>query len=376
MTSFGNTLYAAMLQRRAQQQQLDQQRQLEDRRFAEDQRRFDLSREDQQFQNLLSQGKASEEAKNAEFERQYKVASLLGEQASRRGVAMPTNFGSPALMEAAQVGYGSGETALEAEERKRQQEILLRQLQEQAALERAGMTTQMRNQTQMDIANAKIAQERDKILLTQSGSLQSPLTEEFLQTQGPVMERWTGVNTPVRRAPTAAEVQRGMSQPDYLGKMWDRRERHMTTKATNDTIMAYNGLQSFPDTGPGDIGMVMAFAKMVDPGSRVTDKDFQLTAQSGGYAEGLRGWWEEWQAKGRLTAKTRSQILQAAKHKLDAQLRVQQAFDQQIGAFAQGAYGVQPGQFLPNMSAYPSGGTEPAPDPEVLDLMDLYEVPR
>lgn len=83
----------------------------------------------------------------------------------------------------------------------------------------------------------------------------------------------------------------------------------------------YDKLVSASNTGPGDISLLYAYMRIIDPGSTVREGEFQQAAQAGALGDRMQGFVNHIVNGGRLSPKIREQFKEEARRIYDAQLK-------------------------------------------------------
>lgn len=138
------------------------------------------------------------------------------------------------------------------------------------------------------------------------------------------------------------------------------------TKLTQDfrTVQdAYSKIQATSDTGAGDMSLLYAYVKLLDPGSVVRESEFATAAASGSFGDRIQGAVQRILTGQRLPPDLRQQFLSEASSIYTAQ---KQGFDRLTGVYTELAksYGLNPQNVMVNYAApdpnAPGQGADPA----------------
>lgn len=125
------------------------------------------------------------------------------------------------------------------------------------------------------------------------------------------------------------------------------------TKLTQDfrTVQdAYSKIQATSDTGAGDMSLLYAYVKLLDPGSVVRESEFATAAASGSFGDRVQGAVQRILTGQRLPPDLRQQFLSEASSIYTAQ---KQGFDRLTGVYTELAksYGLNPQNVMVNYAA-------------------------
>jgi hypothetical protein len=134
-------------------------------------------------------------------------------------------------------------------------------------------------------------------------------------------------------------------------------------KDTALTAQAYQKIQGTSPTGPGDISLIFAFMKMIDPASTVREGEFATAESAGGVPSRIWGLYNKTVEGQKLPESVRQQFRSEAKSLYDAQRKRYDASAAQYRRLAQQA-GLRPEDVVLDVF----GGSEPA-KPAAPDLI-------
>lgn len=106
-----------------------------------------------------------------------------------------------------------------------------------------------------------------------------------------------------------------LDREERLRKEWTGSQTYKDAQAISTT---YKKIITASDTGPGDISLIFAYMKMIDPSSTVREGEFATAEQAGGIPGKLLNLYNKAVEGDRLTPQTREQFKREAKALRDA----------------------------------------------------------
>jgi hypothetical protein len=157
-----------------------------------------------------------------------------------------------------------------------------------------------------------------------------------------------------KREPVIADIlaaERSATERSVRGAEEETKRREATGKVRMDLRKEFNNLpvvkktqevaeasakiQSTSPTGPGDISLLVAYMKMIDPGSTVRENEFATAENAGGVTSKVRNVYNKLLEGDKLPEEMRQQFRTEAQRILDAQLQNYEATATHYQRFAE-----------------------------------------
>lgn len=227
----------------------------------------DKDRSERQFQKNLELAKFYRDREDAQFDRQLRLAELRGKFLGTLGRPQESE-GDFRLQEAQDVGYLGGE----AEALSSQQKFDLQQQKDVEAEQRMLASLGVR----LDIAGGNLSQRQGA-----QSELEKFRRDQLAQQQAQFAKRmrlgWANY-----KKPSSTNIVMGNNP--YFKVETDLRkefEGGKTAKNFREAAAQVGKIQSATDDGVGDMGLIFAYMKMLDPESTVREGEYATAANAG-----------------------------------------------------------------------------------------------
>lgn len=320
----------------AKQQQL---RQMEQQRLQFEQQQKQLQQQQMQ-EHVFREQERADKNREAEFQRQYKIAELQGKYLGMLGQQTP-KFTNPALQEYAEASYLGGM----AERQGQLDKFALEDMEQGGANSRNLMT----NQVRMQIADQNRGQKQ--VFHDEDMFWKGKLFNQD-QAQFDEMMRWRWSR------PVGGSMGPALGANPFFAvedKLRGQVEKHPIHKGFNIVSSQIGSIMNAPSDGSGDLALLFGYMKMLDPNSVVHPSEYANAENVRAKFDEVSRLYHNWKEGDKLLDSQRYMFRQAAQRLYQVQKRQYENFTSNYKRIASEA-GANPNNVVfPNLGYQTSG---------------------